>query len=41
MLSPTVDLMKAADAAQTLGMTEEVGKLLRPLFRTLQDTEPV
>jgi four helix bundle protein len=41
MLSQTVELMKAPDAEQILEVTEEVGKLLRSLIRTLQDREAV
>jgi four helix bundle protein len=37
----TVELMKAPDAEQILEVTEEVGKLLRSLIRTLQDREAV
>src|SRR5262245_51122007 len=37
--SQTVELMKAPDAEQILGTTEEVGKLLRSLIRALQDKE--
>jgi four helix bundle protein len=37
LLSQTVELMKAPDAEQILGLTEEVGKLLRSLIRALQD----
>lgn len=39
LLSQTVELMKAPDAEQILGLTEEVGKLLRSLIRVLQDKE--
>jgi four helix bundle protein len=39
LLSQTVELMKAPDAEQILGLTEEVGKLLRSLIRALQDKE--
>ena len=37
--SQTVELMKAPDAQQILGLTEEVGKLLRSLIRVLQNKE--
>jgi hypothetical protein len=39
LLSQTVEMMKAPDAEQIPGMTEEVGKLLRSLIRALQDKE--
>src|SRR5262245_24697961 len=39
LLSQTVELVKAPDAEQILGLTEEVGKLLRSLIRVLQDKE--
>jgi four helix bundle protein len=39
LLSQTVEMMKAADAALVLEMTEEVGKLLRSLIRALQEKE--
>jgi four helix bundle protein len=39
LLSQTVEMMMTPDAEQILGMTEEVGKLLRSLIRALQDKE--
>lgn len=37
MLAQTVELMGQADAEEILSLCEEVGKLLRPLIRSLQD----
>jgi four helix bundle protein len=36
LLAQMVELMDKADAEQILGMSEEVGKLLRSLIRALQ-----
>jgi four helix bundle protein len=41
LLSQMVELMKASDAEQVLEMTEEVGKLLQLLIKTLQDEAAV
>lgn len=37
LLAQTVELMPQQDAEQVLDMCEQVGKLLRPLIRSLQD----
>ncbi len=37
LLAQTVELMEKTDAEQILGMSEEVGKLLRSLIRALQE----
>ncbi|MBA4173152.1 MAG: diversity-generating retroelement protein bAvd family protein [Hyphomicrobium sp.] len=37
MLAQTVELMGHDDAEEILSLCEEVGKLLRPLIRSLQD----
>src|SRR5262245_13731455 len=40
-LSQMVELMNAPDAEQILEMTEEIGKLLQSLIKTLRDKEAV
>jgi four helix bundle protein len=37
LLAQAVELMEKADAEEILGMSEQVGKLLRSLIRALQD----
>jgi four helix bundle protein len=37
LLAQTVELIEAADAEQILAMSDEVGRLLRSLIRSLQD----
>ncbi len=37
LLAQTVELMDAKDADELLELCEQVGKMLRPLIRTLQD----
>ena len=39
LLAQTVELMNKADAEQILGMSEQVGKLLRALIRVLQNRQ--
>ena len=39
LLAQTVELMEKTDAEEILETSEQVGKLLRPLIRALQDKE--